>query len=249
MSKNINIMPMGGIGERFKKFGYVNPKPLINIKKKPMFLLSSKSLPQSNSWIFVVPYKFKHIRVFQNNLKRYFKKYKIIYLKNKTSGQAITCLKAYKYIKNNEQIFINSCDVFFKYNKNELKNKLLKNDIIVFTSKVKNIHIKNPKSFGWVKSLSNNRIKISCKKPLSRDLRKDRIIIGAFVFKNKIIFKNSINAIIKNKKKINNEYYLDVVAAEAGKLGLSVAEVRVKKIVSWGSHQELNLWKKNNERI
>ena len=90
-------MPMGGIGERFKKFGYVNPKPLINIKKKPMFLLSSKSLPQSNSWIFVVPYKFKHIRVFQNNLKRYFKKYKIIYLKNKTSGQAITCLKAYKY--------------------------------------------------------------------------------------------------------------------------------------------------------
>ena len=55
--------------------------------------------------------------------------------------------------------------------------------------------------------------------------------------------------LLKIKKKINNEYYLDVVAAEAGKLGLSVSEVRVKKIVSWGSHQELNLWKKNNERI
>ena len=249
MTKNVNIMPMGGMGQRFIKYGYTDPKPLIDINGKPMFVRSAKSLPKLNAWIFIVPVKFKKIKDFHASLKKYFKKFKIIYLSKKTEGQAITCLKANKFIEKNGLIFIKSCDVFFEYNKNELKKKISESDIVVFTSKTTNHHIKNPNSFGWVKTIGKNQIKISCKKPLSRNLSKDRIIIGSFVFKNKNVFKNSVNAIVKNNKKINNEYYLDVVAAEANKLDLTVAEVKVKKIMSWGSHQELNLWKKVNEKI
>ena len=124
MKKKINIMPMGGDGLRFKKYGYKNPKPLINIKGKPMFVWSSKSLPNLNRWIFIVPKKFQNNSLFKKNVKKYFKRCKIIYLRSKTKGQAITTLKANKYLKKNDQIFVNSCDTFFNYDKSKLKKKI-----------------------------------------------------------------------------------------------------------------------------
>ena len=30
------IIPLGGLGTRFKKFGYKNPKPLVNVFGKPI---------------------------------------------------------------------------------------------------------------------------------------------------------------------------------------------------------------------
>ena len=30
------IIPLGGIGDRFKKLGYILPKPLINVMGKPI---------------------------------------------------------------------------------------------------------------------------------------------------------------------------------------------------------------------
>ena len=36
MSRIVNIMPMGGLGKRFLNSKYKLPKPLIEIKKKPI---------------------------------------------------------------------------------------------------------------------------------------------------------------------------------------------------------------------
>ncbi len=42
----IIIIPLGGVGDRFKKYGYKNPKALIKIFGKPMlyYLLDSLNL-------------------------------------------------------------------------------------------------------------------------------------------------------------------------------------------------------------
>ena len=77
----------------------------------------------------------------------------------------------------------------------------------------------------------------------------DRIIVGSFYFKNKNSFSKSIESIFKKGRKINNEYYLDMAIIEAINLGLKVAEVIVKKYISWGNYQELKNWKEKNSHI
>ena len=49
----IGIMPMAGEGLRFKKYGYVLPKPLIKINNTPMFLKAIKSFPKDLRWVFI----------------------------------------------------------------------------------------------------------------------------------------------------------------------------------------------------
>ena len=81
--KCINVIAMAGVGKRFKEKNFINPKPLIEIKKKPMFYHAAKSLPKSNQNIFISNLKLKKYKSFELNIKKYFKNSRIIYVKKK----------------------------------------------------------------------------------------------------------------------------------------------------------------------
>ena len=44
---------------------------------------------------------------------------------------------------------------------------------------------------------------------------------------------------IKNKLKINGEYYIDKAASISNKIGYDLGEILIKDYKSWGSHNEL----------
>ena len=48
------LIPMAGLGSRFQKVGYKDPKPLIPINGKPMIEQVIDSLNLDGQWIFVV---------------------------------------------------------------------------------------------------------------------------------------------------------------------------------------------------
>ena len=51
---NVNVMPMAGKGERFKKSNYKTQKPLIKINNSPMFVEASNAcLIQKKIFIFI----------------------------------------------------------------------------------------------------------------------------------------------------------------------------------------------------
>tara|TARA_B100000029_G_scaffold61802_1_gene55447 strand:- start:631 stop:1365 length:735 start_codon:yes stop_codon:yes gene_type:complete len=236
---NFYIMPMAGVGNRFKKEGYKIPKPLLKVGNMEMFLRSSKSFQKKSSWIFVLQkniYKNKYVELIKKN----FKKPVIIFLKKKTDGQARTVYKAKKFLTNNSSIYISSCDLFFKYDKKNFNSKIKKNDLIIFVSKPSKFNLKNINNFGWINIKKNKINRSACKKRASNNPKKDWIIIGSFVFKNKKIFDILLQSLFKSNLKINNEFYLDSCINIALKLKLRVSFIKVKNYISWGTPKELN---------
>jgi bifunctional N-acetylglucosamine-1-phosphate-uridyltransferase/glucosamine-1-phosphate-acetyltransferase GlmU-like protein len=155
---------------------------------------------------------------------------------------------AKKILKKNDKIFIHSCDSLIKFNSNNLAKDLNHFDGIIYTTKPNKIHIKNIKSYGWV-NLKKNRIhRIECKKKASSIPKKDFVIIGTFAFQNKSIFLKLTRELIKNKKTINNEYYLDMVFKLAIDNKNKIKNVKVKEYFSWGTPGELKIWKKKFEK-
>ena len=132
----------------------------------------------------------------------------------------------------------------FDYNKRELNSKIRKYDLIVFINKPNNINLKNTKNYGWIKISNGEIIKSTCKKKVSNNPKKDWIIIGSFVFKNKFIFNLILKRLFKKNYKVNNEYYLDTTIEIALKLGLKVGFIKVSKYKSWGTPKELGYFKK-----
>lgn len=231
-------MPMAGDGIRFKKKGFKISKPLIKIKNIEMFLKASKTFGHNNNWLFLIKineFKKNYIKIIKNRIQ----KYKIIFLKKKTKGQADTIFKAQKYIDRLSEIYITSCDLFFRYKKKELNEKLKSNDLIVFVSKPKKNQLKKVNDFGWLKINNHKIVKSNCKKKVSNNPENDWIIIGSFVFKNKIVFNKILKELFKLNVRVNNEFYLDSCVNVALKLGLNVSFIKVTNYISWGTPVEL----------
>ena len=62
MIKNI-IIPMAGLGKRFKKENFSTIKPLIVIDKKSIFEESIKDLPESKNTIAIINKKVISIKI------------------------------------------------------------------------------------------------------------------------------------------------------------------------------------------
>ncbi len=238
-NKNIYIMPMSGIGKRFKIEGFKKPKPLINVKSTPMFIKAAESHGLNNKWFFIVR-KNRFANNYKKLINKKFKNKKIIFLKNKTDGQARTVSKAKKYINPFSNIIITSCDLYIEYNKKILEKKLHKNDFVVFVNKPNKFNIDNFNNFGWIKLKNEKILKSSCKSKVSNKPEKDWIIIGIFAFKNIEIFKKLLNNLFKSRLMVNNEFYLDTCVEIALKLKMKVSYIKVKKYISWGTPKELN---------
>tara|TARA_Y100000768_G_C23986735_1_gene689344 strand:- start:2304 stop:3056 length:753 start_codon:yes stop_codon:yes gene_type:complete len=250
MTRIVNIMPMAGLGKRFLNSDFKLPKPLIKINNKPMFIQSAKSMPKSDLNIFICNKNLiSNYKIQKIITKEYKKKFKIISVKRTTKGQANTCLLAEKYLKKNDKIFIHSCDSLIKYNSKDLSKKIHSSDAIILTTKPNKIHLKNIKSYGWVKCINNKISKITCKTKASLNPKKDFVIVGSFAFKNKTIFSKTIKSLFKSKKKINNEYYMDMVFSNALNKNYHLSNLIVKSYISWGTPQELLKWKKNSGKI
>ena len=191
-NRKVNIMPMAGEGTRFKKKGFTIPKPLIDIHGKPMFIRSANSMPDADLWIFICQKKIFDDELILHHIKKNFINYEFICLDKLTDGQARTCSLAKEFLLDNDQLFISACDNYIVFNIDEYFSKIKEYDILVFTTHCNKLHIQNINSFGWIKSNNLCVEKISCKKQLSEDPTKDKIIIGTFAFRSFLIFENTL---------------------------------------------------------
>lgn len=243
MSKFINIMPMAGLGKRFLNSNYKLPKALINISDKPMFIQAAKSMPSSNSNIFICNKKLiDYFKINKILINKFNKKFKLISVKRTTKGQANTCMLATKFLNNDDSIFVQSCDSLITYSKTKLIDLVNNSDAVILTTKPNKIHLANINSYGWVSIKNKKIINITCKKQASNSPYNDKVIIGSFAFKSKKIFSRMIRNLFKIKKKINNEYYIDMAFSHALKNNMNIKNLTVKSYESWGTPQELKNW-------
>ena len=157
----------------------------------------------------------EHVKKFKINkvIKSFFPKSKIIILDKVTNGQAVTCLKAEKFLKKDDILTIGACDNGMHYSQKKIDNKINKSDLVIWTFKNNKIVSKNPNMYGYIKTKKpDNAVLVSCKKTISKVPGNDHTIIGAFSFKKAETFLKYSKDLIKQKKRINKEFYLDSVA-------------------------------------
>jgi len=106
MNKINIVIPMAGLGSRFKSSGYTVPKPLIPINDKPMIQHAVDTLGIRGNYIFVCQK--------EHNLKPHLEAIspgcEIIEIDYMTKGSACTILLAEKYINNDLPLIIANCD-------------------------------------------------------------------------------------------------------------------------------------------
>ena len=245
--RQVNIIPMAGAGQRFVKEGYLTPKPLIDVKGKPMVVRAANSLPPADKWIFVCQRQHIENSEMEAVLRSEFNDCEIVLADRLPQGQACSCLLASPFMEETDCVSIGPCDVAYSYSQKSYLDQLKQHDAIVFTCSPTEIMLSNPRAYGWVNIDDDHKVQnITCKKVASDTPENDQVIVGAFGFNQAKFFSNAVHDMIKMKLLVRGEYYLDTAIANAFDLGYKISALKIDRIDNWGTPEELQAWLKDN---
>jgi len=186
------VIPMLGLGLRFKDVGIDSPKPLIIVNGKTLIEHSLNSLDISGQYIFLTrTYEDEKLNIELSNILTRLRPGHIeIKIKEETRGAAESCLYATEFIDNNEPLIITNCDQIFDWNFNDLNNFINNSDCDGFVALHKS---KDPKhSYAVVENKKIIKIK-------EKEVISDDALIGLHYWKNGKDF-------VSSAKKLLTEY-------------------------------------------
>ena len=110
------IVPMAGLGSRFKKVGFTKPKPLIDVLGEPMISVVVRNLTPSIPHKFIFICQEAHEQEF--GLKKYLEQIApgcdVKLINGVTDGAACTVLAAIDLIDSDQPLVIANCDQYVK---------------------------------------------------------------------------------------------------------------------------------------
>tara|TARA_B000000557_G_scaffold226710_1_gene197291 strand:+ start:8949 stop:9665 length:717 start_codon:yes stop_codon:yes gene_type:complete len=234
------LIPMAGEGSRFAKEGYTFPKPLIDVRGKPMIQTVVENLDFDSEYVFLV--RKKHIEQYTGLLDTLDRitngRFNYVEVDGLTEGAACTALLAEKYIDNDEGLLIANSDQFISYepeNFNTIKS-LTNVDSIVFT--FNDVHPK----WSFVKTNSRGFItEVAEKKPIS-----NIATCGIYWYRRGSDFVKYAKQMIDKDIRVNNEFYIAPVYNELIGDGKSLIPFYVSEMWGLGTPEDLKRFLENH---
>jgi beta-phosphoglucomutase-like phosphatase (HAD superfamily)/dTDP-glucose pyrophosphorylase len=113
------LIPMAGAGSRFAQAGYTFPKPLIEVRGKPMIQVVVENLNIEANYIFLVQKEHYDKYNLKYMLNLIAPNCKIVQVDGITEGAACTTLLAKEFIDNDAPLVMANSDQFVEWNSNE----------------------------------------------------------------------------------------------------------------------------------
>jgi dTDP-glucose pyrophosphorylase len=236
--EKLNILiPMAGAGSRFEQAGYTFPKPLIDVKGKPMIQVVAENLNIKANYIYIVQKKHREKYQLDTLLNLITPGCKIVETDGLTEGAACTTLLAKEFINNSNPLFFANSDQFVEWDSNEFMYKMNETDsdggIITFKAT-------HPK-WSFAKVDENGLVtEVAEKNPIS-----DLATVGYYYWKHGSDFVKYAEQMIEKNIRVNNEFYVCPVYNEAIQDGKKIRTFNVEKMWGLGTPEDLNYYLEN----
>jgi HAD superfamily hydrolase (TIGR01509 family) len=228
------LIPMAGAGSRFQQAGYTFPKPLIDVKGKPMIQVVVENLNIDANYIFVVQKEHREKYNLDTLLNLITPNCKIVEVDGLTEGAACTALLAKEYIDTENPLFFANSDQFVEWDSNEFMYKMNETEadggIVTFKST-------HPKwSFAKIDN-KGNVIEVAEKNPIS-----DIATVGFYYWKQGSDFVKYAERMIEKNIRVNNEFYVCPVFNQAIEDNKKIKIYDIPKMWGLGTPEDLNLF-------
>ena len=234
------VIPMAGAGSRFKEAGYTFPKPLIDVKGKPMIQVVIENLGLDANFIFIVQKEHREQFHLDNMLPLIAgPNTTIVEVDGITEGAACTTLLAKEYINSDSPLFFANSDqwvdwdpVQFMY---DMQERQADGGIVTFNST-------HPKwSFAKLDEFGNV-LEVAEKNPIS-----DNATVGYYYWKHGSDFVKYAEQMIEKDIRVNNEFYVCPVFNEAIADGKEIRTSTATAMWGLGTPEDLDYFLKEKK--
>jgi len=235
------LIPMAGAGTRFEQAGYSFPKPLIDVKGKPMIQQVVDSLNINAKFIFIVQKKHYEEYALSHTLNLISPNCEIVQVDGVTDGAACTTLLAKDLINNDEPLLIANSDQYLDWDSNQFMYSMMADDIdggiLTFPST-------HPKWSYAETSPTGLVTKVAEKIPIS-----EHATVGVYYFKKGSSYVSAAEQMIEKNIRTNGEFYVCPAYNEAilNKQKIKIFEIPGDQMWGLGTPEDLNNFLDNHE--
>jgi HAD superfamily hydrolase (TIGR01509 family) len=233
------LIPMAGAGTRFSNAGYTFPKPLIEVRGKPMIQTVVENLNIEANYIFLVQ-------------KEHYEKYNLKYLLNLiapdckivmvdglTEGAACTTLLAKDLINNDAPLVMANSDQYVEWNSNECMYAFSADSI---DGGILTFEATHPK-WSYAKLDDNGFVsEVAEKKVIS-----NHATVGIYYWRHGSDYVKYAEQMIEKNIRVNNEFYVAPVFNEAIGDGKKIRVKEIDKMWGIGTPEDLNYFLDNHK--
>jgi HAD superfamily hydrolase (TIGR01509 family) len=231
------LIPMAGAGSRFQAAGYTFPKPLIEVRGKPMIQVVTENLKIDATYIYVVQKEHREKYNLDTLLNLITPDCKIVEVDGVTEGAACTTLLAKEYINNDAPLFLSNSDQFVEWNSTEFMYKMVEQNldggIVTFTATHPKWSFAKTNEHGYVTEVAE-------KKPIS-----DIATVGFYYWKHGSDYVKYAEEMIANNIRFNNEFYVCPVYNQAIKDGKKIKTFDISRMWGLGTPEDLKYFLDN----
>lgn len=233
------LIPMAGAGSRFAQAGYTFPKPLIEVRGKPMIQVVVENLNIEANYIFLVQ-------------KEHYEKYNLKYLLNLiapnckivqvdgiTEGAACTTLLAKEYIDNDNPLVMANSDQFVEWNSNECMYAFSADSIDGGILTFKATHPK----WSYARIGDDGFVAEVAEKKVISNLA----TVGIYYWKKGSDYVKYAEQMIEKNIRTNNEFYVCPVFNEAIDDGKKIRVKNIERMWGIGTPEDLDYFLDNHK--
>ena len=233
------LIPMAGAGSRFEKAGYTFPKPLIDVRGKPMIQVVAENLNIEATFTYVVQKEHRAKYNLDTLLNLITPNCNIVEVDGVTEGAACTTLLAKEFINSDEPLLMANSDQFVEWDSNEFMYKMNEQNvdggIVSFTAT-------HPK-WSFAKVDENGLVtEVAEKNPIS-----DIATVGVYYWKYGSDYVKYAEQMIEKNIRVNNEFYVCPVFNEAIGDGKQIRTFHIDRMWGIRTPEDLNYFLENYE--
>jgi len=235
------LIPMAGAGTRFDEAGYTFPKPLIDVRGKPMIQLVVESLNVNAKFIFIVQKAHYEKYALQHTLNLIAPNCEVVQVDGVTEGAACTTLLAKDLINNDDPLLIANSDQYLDWDSNQFMYSMTADDIdggiLTFPST-------HPK-WSYAKIAPNGLVtEVAEKVPIS-----EHATVGVYYFKNGRSYVRAAEQMIKKNIRTNGEFYVCPAYNECilNQEKIKIFEIDQASMWGLGTPEDLSFFCQNHE--
>lgn len=239
------VIPMAGNGKRFAEAGYALPKPLIDVKGKPMISHVIDNVRPDVEHTFTFICQREHCQQFNLEalLHALAPDCNIVTVERVTEGAACTVMLAADFFNNDAPLLLANSDQLVDLDIDSLimdaQERGLDGDILTFESE-------HPK---WSYAKVSPEGLVECvaeKRPIS-----SHATVGIYYFRQGSLFFDGAVAMIEKNIRVNGEFYVCPVYNEIllAKKKIGIFEIPVSAMHGLGTPEDLQVYEASNDVI
>ena len=230
------IIPMAGLGSRFQKVGYKEPKPLINVNGKPMVQFVVEAMNIDAHFIYIVQ-KQHRLDYPLDDILSFTPNFSIVEVDGLTEGAACSVLSSKELINKDNPLIIMNSDQLIIWDSNDFMDVVKDYDGAIMCFKA------TDSKWSFAKCNENNIIsEVAEKNPIS-----DNATAGIYYWKHGSDFVKYAEQMIEKNIRVNNEFYVCPVYNESIQDEKKIYNYMIEPHCMWGlgTPEDLDYFFKN----